>query len=131
MSDLLYERCFVYMVKWFKSYKELLHFLKKKNIKIKTKQVVMRLLFCAMLWKTICIYYARFRLRREIHDQLPSLERFLRDYQLNLMQFVKIQVSQTSAIQCPVLANESSFHTPFLKLIEHNASTPVNQIQDR
>ena len=47
------------------------------------------------------------------------------------MQFVKIQVSQTSAIQCPVLANESSFHTPFLKLIEHNASTPVNQIQDR
>ena len=31
------------------------------------------------------------------------------------MSFVKIQVSQTSAIQCPVLANESSFHTPFLK----------------
>ena len=36
MLDLLYERCFFFMVEWLKSYKELLHFLDKK-IKIKTK----------------------------------------------------------------------------------------------
>ena len=47
------------------------------------------------------------------------------------MQFEKIQVSQTSAIQWSVLANESSFHTPFREPVEHNASTPLNQIQDR
>ena len=36
---------------------------------------------CAMFWKAIYIYYARFRFRfrfrREIDNQLPSLERFL------------------------------------------------------
>ena len=47
------------------------------------------------------------------------------------MQFEKIQVSQTSAIQWSVLANESSFHTPFREPVEHNANTPLNQIQDR
>ena len=47
------------------------------------------------------------------------------------MQFEKIQVSQTSAIQWSVLANESSFHTPFREPLEHNANTPLNQIQDR
>ena len=47
------------------------------------------------------------------------------------MQFQKIQVSQTSAIQWSVLANESSFHTPFREPVEHNANTPLNQIQDR
>ena len=38
MLDLLYERCFFYMVEWLKSYKELLHFLEKKiKITVKTK----------------------------------------------------------------------------------------------
>ena len=36
MLDLLYERCFFFVVEWLKSYKELLRFLEKK-IKIKTK----------------------------------------------------------------------------------------------
>ena len=34
----------------------------------------MRLLFCAMFWKAIYKYYVRFRFRKEIHNQLPSLE---------------------------------------------------------
>ena len=34
----------------------------------------MRLLFCAMFWKAIYKYYARFWFRKEIHNQLPSLE---------------------------------------------------------
>ena len=46
----------------------------KKKLKSSTKQVVMRLLFCAMFWKAIYKYYTRFWFRKEIHNQLPSLE---------------------------------------------------------
>ena len=67
MSDVLF--------KWFsdsKTYKGILHFWKKKNI-----EVFMRHLIFAMFWKATYICYARFRFRREIHNQLPSLERLL------------------------------------------------------
>ena len=63
MSDVLF--------KWFsdsKTYKAILHFWKK---------VFMRHISFAIFWKATYICYARFRFRREIYNQLPSLERFL------------------------------------------------------
>ena len=87
-----------------------------KKLKFRTKQVFLQLLFCAMFWKATYIYYVRFRLRKKIHNQLPSLERFLETISSIWCNLWKCRLSQTSAIQCPVLANESSFHTPFLKL---------------
>ena len=70
MSDVLFM--------WFsdsKTYKGILHFGKRK--KLGTKEVFMRHIIFAMFWKATYICYARFRFRREIHNQLPSLERFL------------------------------------------------------
>ena len=76
MLDLLYERCFFLWLNDWKATRNYCIFWIKK-LKLRPKQVIIRLLFCVMLWKTICIYNARFRFRREIHDQLPPLERFL------------------------------------------------------
>ena len=71
MSDVLFI--------WFsdsKTYKGILHFWKKKK-KLRAEEVFMRHIIFAMFWKATYICYARFRFRREIHNQLPSLERFL------------------------------------------------------
>ena len=88
----------------------------KKKLKSSTKQVVMRLLFCAIFWKAIYEYYARFWFRKEIHNQSPSLET-LDSWPCSLQVQPKSKWTQT-----PSLDNLSIFQTKSVQLFNSLSS---------